>query len=152
MDKIKVRDIPESGIDIEDSIDLECFEQSGQEFVRLIRPVRVHANIRRFDATVISEVRIDTRYESKCYRSLEDVTRDWSVRFELDYELEDKQEELDLEDDIRQEVILRLPTRVLSDAELAKGEPVEEVIDEDEEEDAPEGMYKPFSGLKDLEL
>ncbi len=150
MEKIKVRDIREGGIRIEDTIDPSIFELTQQDYLQLIQPVSVKARLRKFETTVLTEIDVATRFTCKCYRTLEQLERDWSDSFTLDYELEPQQEELDLQDDIRQEIILRLPTRVLSDKADEKVEVAETASTEDEDE-RPDNTYRPFEGLKDLE-
>ncbi|MGE0267583.1 MAG: DUF177 domain-containing protein [Candidatus Omnitrophota bacterium] len=149
MKKILIRDITPSGLNIEDTISQSLFEKSEEDYIQFIEPVSVQAVLRRFESTVLGDIKIKTRFESFCCRSLEKIQRDWAIRFSLDYEIEPYQETLDIEDDIRQEILLQLPLRILSDAEAAKeAMEIHEVPDEDQ---PPENTYKPFKGLKDLE-
>lgn len=149
MKKIKIRDITPSGLHIEDTIDQSLFEQTDEDYIRFIQPLTVKAVVKRFESTVLCDVEVKTRFATFCSRSLEKLERDWGLKFSVDYEIEPYQETVDLEDDIRQEVLLQLPVRILSDAEQAK-----EALEKNEEppvELPPENTYKPFTGLKDLE-
>lgn len=148
MKKILIRDIPPGGLNIEDTISQSLFERSEEDYIHFIEPVKVQAVLKRFESTILGDIKVNTRYESFCCRSLEKIRRDWSIRFSLDYEIEPYQETLDIEDDIRQEMLLQLPLRILSDAEMAKeAREAEENPDEDQ---PPENTYKPFKGLKDI--
>ncbi|MCA9395127.1 MAG: hypothetical protein KC900_13075 [Candidatus Omnitrophica bacterium] len=148
MEKIKIKDIGERGLTVRDTISEELFGLTNEDYLWLIEPVQVEIKLKRFDATVLGDVQVSTCYQSSCSRTLEDVRREWKDSFELDYEVEREQEFLDMEDDIRQEIIIRLPTKVLSDAELKKEQ---ENLGLEEEEVPPANTYRPFAGLKDLE-
>lgn len=149
MKKVLIRDITESGLHISDTISEELFEHSEEDYVRIIAPVEVKAVLRKFESTILGDIHVKTRYASFCSRSLEKLQRDWSAAFTVDYEIEEHQESLDLEDDIRQEILLQLPVRILSDAEMAKE--AKEQEEELQEERPPENTHKPFAGLKDIE-
>ncbi len=148
MEKIKIRDIGERGLKVHDTISAELFGLTKEDYLWLVEPVQVDVSLKRFDATVLGDVRVSTRYQSSCCRTLEEIQRDWRDSFELDYEIGADQEYLDMEDDIRQEIIVRLPTRVLSDAELKKEQ---EDLGIEEDDLPPHNTYRPFAGLKDLE-
>lgn len=149
MKKINIRDITASGLHIEDSIDQNLFEQADDDYIRFIKPLTVKAVVKRFESTILCDVEVKTRFATFCSRSLEKLELDWGLKFSVDYEIEPYQETIDLEDDVRQEVFLQLPVRILSDAEQAK-----EALEKNEkppEDPPPENTYKPFTGLKDLE-
>lgn len=151
MKKINIRDITASGLHIEDSIDQNLFEQADDDYIRFIKPLTVKAVVKRFESTILCDVEVKTRFATFCSRSLEKLELDWGLKFSVDYEIEPYQETIDLEDDVRQEVFLQLPVRILSDAEQAK-----EAMEKKEEppvdvDRPPENTYKPFTGLKDLE-
>lgn len=148
MEKIKIRDIGDKGLSVDDTISPEVFGLTKDDYLWLIDPVQVKVKLKRFESTVLGDIRVNTRYQSHCSRSLEEVQRDWRDSFELDYEIESEQEFLEMEDDIRQEIIVRLPTRVLSDAELKKEQ---EDLGIEETDITPENTYRPFAGLKDIE-
>lgn len=148
MEKIKIRDIGERGLNVKDTISPEVFGLSKEDYLWLIEPVQVDVMLKRFDATVLGDVKVSTRYQASCCRTMEEVRRDWRDSFELDYEISADQEFLEMEDDIRQEITVRLPTRVLSEEEMKKEQ--DELGIEDDEV-TPENTYRPFAGLKDLE-
>ena len=150
MEKILVRDISESGLPINDTISQNVFALTEDDYLRFIEPITVTGTIKRFDKTVLSDLQVSSKYASHCYRSLEKVQRDWKAKFTLDYELEPNQEYIELQEDIRQEIILRLPMRVLSDTEIEKDKLKNSSPDE-QEDTPPENTYRPFAGLKDLE-
>lgn len=149
MKKIKIRDITPGGLHIEDTIDQSVFEQSEDDYIRFIQPLTVKAVVKKFESTVLCDVEVKTRFATFCSRSLEKLERDWGLKFSVDYEIEPYQETVDLEDDVRQEVLLQLPVRILSDAEAAKE--AQEKKEEPPADRPPENTYKPFTGLKDLE-
>ncbi len=149
MKKILIRDILAGGLKVEDTIDPSLFEKSAEDVIQFIEPLKVKALLRRFESTILLDVEVKTRFETFCCRSLVKLQKDWGVRFNLDYEIEPYQESLDIEEDIRQEIILQLPLRILSDAEMLKeAQEIGEVADEDA---PPENTYKAFKGLKDIE-
>lgn len=111
--KIRVKDIKPAGLEVVEAIPLEIFELSGQDGVCFLGPLTATANANRVDNSVLVKVHMHGRHKSPCCRCLEMVEEDWDRDFVLDYPVGCDTESIELEDDIRQEVILNLPQRIL---------------------------------------
>ena len=69
---------------------------------------------------MLAMVHVASRYDTLCYRCLEDIKRDWTADFTLHFDIEKNMEFIVIDEDIRQEIILNLPTRILCE-ENCKG-------------------------------
>lgn len=148
---VKVADIPsDKGLRIEEELDPAYLGLTENDPVYFIAPVSVQAELNQYDTTIVADVKVNSRFKSECYRSLEPVERDWQQAINLDYDTDECSDSIDLGEDIRQEIILSLPMRVLSDAEMTKdkasGKKEKPKADEDET-----GTYRPFEKLLDLD-
>ena len=143
--KIHICDVGSDGLSIDESLDASFIGLTEDDYLKLIAPVRIQAKVERVDDTLFVHCTTQSRYESFCARSLEKVERDWQERFTLDFEIQSKQEYIDISEDIRQEIIIRLPTKVLSDAEINKeqAEPAATEVVESESK-----TYQPFANLE----
>ena len=54
-----------------------------------------------------------SRYESFCGRCLEEIKQDWASEFTLIFDVDKGQDFLEMDEDIRQELVLNLPARIL---------------------------------------
>lgn len=146
--KVKVVDITEDGIDVNDYLDAEFIGLTEKDHLHFITPLTVKARLQLVGETVLAKVNVAGRFASQCYRSLLPVERNWSVAFMLDYPLDPNAQYLDLAEDIRQEIILELPIRVLSDAEEAKDQRVERLKEDlqSPDDDLPD-TYQPFKNI-----
>lgn len=150
--RIRICDIRPEGIEVKDQIPKEFIELKPDEYINFIAPLEVTAKIEKIETTVLAKVHVKSRFKSFCARSLVPVEKDWSQDFLLDFEIDDMTEYIDLDEDIRQEVILALPMRVLSDEE-EQLEKIEELkqsrIPEATQKEAK--THKPFANLKDVD-
>ena len=113
MIKIQLKDIRPEGVVIHDQIDEEVMEFTKEELFRFIEPLEVDAKVEKFDEIVLAKTNVKTRYTSFCSRCLVEVEKDWIQNFTLDFPLENNPEFIELGEDIRQEIVLSLPTRIL---------------------------------------
>jgi len=150
MQKIEIKDITDDGIYRDDTITVEEIGLTDQDHLYFVQPVAVQVHLKRIADVILSHVQVKGRYHSTCARSLEVVERDWDADFDLDYQIDADQEELDLVEDIRQEVIMRIPVQVFSNEELVKNSK-EKRQPQLQVEDQKGDTHQPFSQLKDLE-
>ena len=158
MREIQIRDIGASGLVLTDTIALEETGLNKEDYVHFVTPLKVRVKLLKAETTVLCDVSVQARIETYCSRSLERIEQDWQAAFTLDFEIDPHQQTLDIQEDIRQEVILRLPMRVLSEEERKTnrvGKEIEAINRKnahfiEEEGDRPEGTYRPFEGLEDI--
>lgn len=154
--KVKINDITEDGYDLEDYLDASSVGLDDSDAGRYVTPVRVKGTLYRRRDCIVANLNATSRYATLCYRSLEPVEQAISVDMTFDFKIEANQQTLDLADEIRQEMILNVPLRLLSKAEMAKearGELSSFVMIDDEnlEKELEPETYRPFEGL-DLKI
>lgn len=146
--RINVRDITSKGLDVAADLSIEYMGLTKDDYVHFITPLHVTAHVNKFDTTILSNVQVSGRFESFCSRSLERLERDWQDKFTLDFEFDNTVEFINLGEDIRQEVILRLPVRLLSEKEEAKAKSEKEKSEQVDSDIGEEKTYQPFKNLK----
>jgi uncharacterized protein len=112
MIKIFVRDITSNGLDIDQSIPKEGIGLSSEE-VDIKSLLNVKAHLERVDNFVIANTRIKAEFGYMCARCLEDLYSSEERSYKFDFELEPGTEYIDLGEEIRQEMILANPPKVL---------------------------------------
>ena len=110
--KIKVRGIPFGGLNIKKSIEPSEIGLSDEDMTCL-SPLEITAKIERIRNSVIAQVEVKTRLAFSCVRCLEDVEREYCENYKFDYEVTKDVEFIDIGDDIRQEMIMSPPTKIL---------------------------------------
>ncbi len=113
--KINISDIKSQGSDFKGQITNEMLGVT--EGVEFIEPVKVLAKVERIDQEVIAKTAVSGKYSALCSRCLEEVEQYWEKKFLIGIEIELKAVEIDLGEEVRQEVILNLPTKILCDKE-----------------------------------
>ena len=110
--KIKVRGIPSQGVQISKSVEPSEIGLTDDDLTWLI-PLEITAKVERIRDTVIAHVEVRTRLSFCCSRCLEDVERDTCENFKFDYNVAKDEGFIDIGEDIRQEIILNVPPRIL---------------------------------------
>ncbi len=118
--KVHIKDIRLGGIDVIGSMNPEVVGERKEDALRFIEPLTVKAHLERFESTVVVHIEVMGKYSSSCSRCLEIVEKNWKKDFDLDFEIERNMHSIEFEEDVRQEVILSLPRRVLC-SESCKG-------------------------------
>ena len=78
-----------------------------------VAPLDVQAKVNRVSDTVLAKTKVRGKYRSACARCLAEIERDWNGNFLFDFSVDKQTESVELDEDIRQEVLLNLPPRVL---------------------------------------
>ena len=112
MIKISVRDITSRGVAIEQTIPMEGIGLSAEE-IDLRSPIHVKASISRVDHEVVADTTVSVDYGYLCARCLEEFHRREVRQYHFDFELAPDMEYIDLGEEIRQEMILANPRRIL---------------------------------------
>ena len=109
--KIKISDIPEEGFTVSEEVDVGGMGLDTQ-VLRFPRPLRITATFQRERETVLAAVRVSGEMEQTCGRCLEPYAGAYDNEFHLDYEVREDPW-LDITDDVRQEILLSYPVRLL---------------------------------------
>lgn len=111
--RIKVKDIQPECIEVAGHIPLEAIGLTQNDEVYFVAPLDVQAKVNRVSDTVLANTKVHGKYRSVCARCLAEVERDWNGNFLFDFSVDKQTEAVELDEDIRQEVLLNLPPRVL---------------------------------------
>ena len=112
MIKIAVRDIKSSGLDIEQNIPKEGIGLSDEE-VDIKSLINVKAHLEKVNSTVIADAHIKAQFGYLCARCLEELYTTEERSYKFDFEIDPTSEYIDLGEEIRQEIILANPPKVL---------------------------------------
>ena len=115
--KVILREIPLEGLVVETeeppSLIAEKPEGKEAEDIKFVKPFMLKAKIDKTPDTLIAFIEINSTYQSFCSRCLIDVIRDFECSFLLDFPITRQTEYVEFSEDIRQEIILSLPNRIL---------------------------------------
>ncbi len=119
MIKIAVRDIKSKGLDIDQTIPKEGIGLSDEE-IDLRSPLQVKARLERVNDAVVAQTQVKAEFGYLCARCLEELHSEQTRDYVFDFEITPGMEFIDLGEEIRQELIIDNPARVLC-AEGCKG-------------------------------
>lgn len=112
MIKISIRDIPSDGLDIDQSIPKEGIGLTSEEVdIRFLLDVKAH--LEKVDNFVIAHTHIKAQFGFFCARCLEELSSTEERDYKFDFEIGPTMEFIDLGEEIRQEMILANPAKVL---------------------------------------
>jgi len=112
MIKISVRDIPASGLEIDQSIPKEGIGLSCEEAdIRSL--LNVKARLEKVNNFIIVNTRIQAQFGYMCARCLEELCSTQELSYKFDFEISPQSEYIDLGEEIRQEIIMSNPSKVL---------------------------------------
>jgi len=113
MIKISVRDISSKGMDIDQTFPKESIGLSDEE-IDLRSPIHVKARVERAGNSVVAQTTVAAEHGYMCARCLEDVHGGMQTNnYRFDFEIVPGTEYIDLGEEIRQEMILANPEKVL---------------------------------------
>ena len=112
MIKISVRDITSSGLEIDQSIPKEGIGLSSEE-VDIKSLLHVKARLEKVNNMVIANTHIKADFGYMCARCLQDLYSTEERSYIFDFELEPSSEYVDLGEEIRQEIIMSNPAKIL---------------------------------------
>jgi uncharacterized protein len=112
MIKISIRDIPANGLDIDQSIPKEGIGLSSEE-VDIRSLLNVKAHLEKVDQVVIADTKIKAEFGYLCSRCLEELYAVQERSYRFDFEIDPSNEFIDLGEEIRQEIIMANPPKVL---------------------------------------
>ena len=111
--KIRIRDINPEGTELAEEISADTLVDVDERLARFTVPLMVKAKFEKINKTVIVHTKIQTKYSALCARCLEPVERNWDRNVLFDFQVKNETDYIELDDEVRQEVILNLPTRTL---------------------------------------
>ena len=112
MIRVSIRDITFKGKEIDQVVPKEGIGLTDEE-IDLRSPLKVHAHLAKVDNVIVAEARVETEYGYICSRCLENFQRPQVMEYHFDFPLEPDAEYVDLGEEIRQEMIMSNPARIL---------------------------------------
>lgn len=110
--KIHIDEIPLSGVlELKESFLPETLNLD-REDIKLVEPVRVSAGVVKGNNIVTVDLNVETAVRFTCSRCLEEFQKPFSRKIRLDFPVE-KSKEIDITDNLREEIILDYPLKVL---------------------------------------
>ncbi len=112
MIKFPLKDINSKGLDIAQTVPKESIGLSDEE-IDLRSPVTIKAKLERIDGQVIARTRVSADFGYLCSRCLEEFHEIQEIEYYFYFEVTSELEYVDLGEEIRQEMILANPSRIL---------------------------------------
>jgi uncharacterized protein len=110
--KISVRDIASKGLDIDQSIPPEGIGLSSEEAdIRSLLNVKAH--LEKVNNVIMADTHIKAEFGYLCARCLQELSSTEERSYKFDFEIDPGNEYIDLGEEIRQEIILANPARIL---------------------------------------
>ena len=112
MLKFPIKDISTAGLSVKKEVPASEIGLEDQE-VELRSPLSVDLTLLRVDNTVIADVEVTAEFGYLCARCLADFQRSKTREYHFDFEISSPMDIVDVGEEIRQEMILSIPQRVL---------------------------------------
>lgn len=110
--KIAVKKISEEGISLDEKIPAKLWNLDGFDW-KFIDYIKVQGNFKKVYNEVISSVNILVHCQICCSRCLVEVCQIKNYNFQKSYSLDDLDKFLDIDQDIREEILLNFSLKVL---------------------------------------
>jgi len=110
---VYVQQIKPEGIDLDQTYSAKSIGLTSEDNAWFITPIAIKAQAYRAEDAIILKAMAKSRYESICGCCLEEVKQDWAAEFTLIFDIEKQSEFIVMDEDIRQELILNLPVRIV---------------------------------------
>ncbi len=112
MIKITVRDVTSKGVELKQTILKEGIGLTDEE-IDLRSPLTIEAHLEKVDDVIVADTQVKAIYGYTCSRCLEDFQRQETMEYHFDFPMEPGLEYIDLGEEVRQEMILANPARIL---------------------------------------
>ncbi|MDE2223259.1 MAG: DUF177 domain-containing protein [Candidatus Omnitrophica bacterium] len=112
MIKISVRDIPSVGLNIDQRVPKEGIGLSDEE-ADIRSPLSVKAHLEKANNVIVADTHVTADFGYLCARCLKELSLTEERSYKFDFEVDPTVEYIDLGEEIRQEIIMANPTRIL---------------------------------------
>ncbi len=110
--RISVNHIPFHGLTVEKEIDFEKLDIETED-IKFRNPVKVRADITKITNAVSVNLSLKASFYTECSRCLEEVNIDLNKTLKLNFQIVNANQLIDLNTDIREEIILDYPMNPL---------------------------------------
>ena len=110
--KIEISKIPLEGLALTEELSPKALDLD-TEIVRLSSPVSAKADLWRITNAITASLKLSAKMRTQCSRCLEEFEIDFSKEFTLNFSTDGMGNLLDLDPDIREEIMLDYPIKPL---------------------------------------
>lgn len=110
--KINIARIPPDGMQVYEELDPVCADLNRDD-IRFISSLKVDVKLRKTVNVLSADVEVKSMVLSSCSRCLKEEEKDFSKTFNLNYEIKKGDNFIDLSPEIREEIILGYPVKIL---------------------------------------
>ncbi len=114
--RIDVRQIPETGLMLTEEFSSKKLDLD-TDIIKFLSPVKAKAVVSKSYGAVKVSLALSSLISISCGRCLKEVKKDFSREIELNYAVDKSDSMLDLDSDIREEIILDYPIKPLCDTD-----------------------------------
>ena len=110
--KINLNQIPSEGLKFKDKIDPAALDLD-TEIIKFREPINIAADISKVTSIVIANLVLEADMEVECGRCLENYAYKLKKKSQFNYPVSKNQTVVDLDPDIREDIILEFPIKPL---------------------------------------
>jgi uncharacterized protein len=111
--KVKVKDIQETGLKGALKVAPEDLGLENSEDIQFINPVDVKFDLEKVSNNVWAKIGVAAKFKTICSRCLEPIESSVKEHLKLNFPIEKQTDAIDLGEDIRQEMVMDIPLRLL---------------------------------------
>lgn len=110
--KIDARQIPEEGVTLTEDFNPDSLELN-TDIIRFILPIKARAVVRKSYNAISVDLALSSEIIVSCGRCLKEVKKDFDRRFSLNFALDKSNPIIEMDPEIREEIILDYPMKPL---------------------------------------
>lgn len=110
--KIDVRQVPETGLMLSEEFSSKGLDLD-TDLIKFLSPLKVKALVSKSYGALKASITISSLISISCGRCLKEIKKDFERKIELNYAVDKSDSILDLDEDIREEIILDYPIKPL---------------------------------------
>jgi uncharacterized protein len=110
--KIDVRQVPETGLMLSEEFSSKGLDLD-TDLIKFLSPLKVKALVSKSYGALKVSITISSLISISCGRCLKEIKKDFERKIELNYAVDKSDSILDLDEDIREEIILDYPIKPL---------------------------------------
>jgi len=111
--RVNIRNIPADGLELEKTVDAARIDLVDKDF-KVLSPLKISAFIEKADDAIIAETVVEGTYEMTCGRCLDPIQKERRDKFNLVFDISPEDDFIDLGEDVRQEMIIKLSSVMMS--------------------------------------
>ncbi len=110
--KILIKEIPRDGLNLTQDVEPVTIGLNADE-CPCVSPLHVKGHVQKAENTVLAHIEVKAQFLYTCSRCLEPFEKSSTKEFDFDYAVDKSISSVDIGEDIRQEMIVDVPVKVL---------------------------------------